>query len=57
MEHHIRPKPLSDRHEGLIPDIDRVQLDPSSPPGLLQVVGVTGAQVIDDEYIPRLINE
>jgi hypothetical protein len=56
MEHYIRLEPLSDRHEGLIPDIDCVQLDPSSPAGLLQVVGVTGAQVIHDEYLPRLIN-
>jgi hypothetical protein len=53
MEHYIRLEPLSDRHEGLIPDIDCVQ---SSPAGLLQVVGVTGAQVIHDEYLPRLIN-
>jgi hypothetical protein len=57
MKNDVGVEMLRCRYHSIVADVDRVKLQPSTLTGLAQVVGVTGAEIVDDQDLPVLIDE
>jgi hypothetical protein len=49
---HVGVEMLGDADDGLLADVERVELHASTLTGSTEMVGVAAAQIIDDEYLP-----
>jgi hypothetical protein len=57
MEDDMGTEILYGSNDGIVTDVDGVEFHTTTPASLSEMVGVSAAEVIEDQHVPSLVDE